>query len=136
MVPQSLSYLGRLRCRATHGPSKVEFLTDAPTDNQGRGESFSPTDLLVTSLISCQVTTMGIAAEKEGIGMDGTSVYAEKHMSQDPPRRVARIVVRIDFPSGLSSDQRSRLEHIARTCPVARSIHPDIVLDLLFAYPD
>lgn len=136
MVPQSLSYIGSLRCKATHGPSKVEFITDAPVDNHGRGESFSPTDLLVTSLISCQVTTMGIAAEKEGIGMDGTTVYAEKHMSQDPPRRVARIVVRIDFPAGLSSDQRSRLEHIARTCPVARSIHPDIALDLSFAYPD
>jgi putative redox protein len=136
MVPQSLTYLGRLRCKATHGPSEVEFITDAPTDNHGRGESFSPTDLLVTSLMSCQVTTMGIAAQKEGIGMDGTTVYAEKHMSQDPPRRVARILVRIDFPPGLSPDQRSRLEHIARTCPVARSIHPDITLDLSFVYPD
>lgn len=136
MVPQSLSYLGQLRCRAIHGPSKVEFVTDAPTDNHGRGESFSPTDLLVTSLISCQVTTMGITADNEGMEIDGTSVYAEKHMSQDPPRRVVGIVVRIDFPPGLTMDQRTRLEHIAQTCPVARSIHPDIKIDLSFHYPD
>ena len=70
------------------------------------------------------------------MGMEERTLLAESLTSQRPPRRVARIVVRIDFPSGLSSDQRSRLEHIARTCPVARSIHPDIVLDLLFAYPD
>jgi putative redox protein len=136
MVAQSFRYLGELRCEATHSPSKVTLITDAPTDNHGRGESFSPTDLLVTALATCKVTTMAIAVEQEGIRLAGTKVYAEKHMSTDPPRRIARIVMRIDFPAGIADGQRTRLENIARGCPVARSIHPDIKLDLTFTYPD
>jgi uncharacterized OsmC-like protein len=136
MVPQSLQYLGELRCRVTHEASGVQLVTDAPTDNHGKGESFSPTDLLVSALVSCQITTMGIAARAEGIPLDGTRVYAEKHMSADPPRRVARVVVRIEFPDGLNAQQRSRVEHIARTCPVALSVHPAIQIDLSFHYPD
>ena len=136
MVPQSTIYLGELRCRANHGPSGVELITDAPTDNQGRGESFSPTDLLITALVTCAVTTMGIAARRDGVVLDGTKVYAEKHMSVDPPRRVARIVVKMDFPAGIPKDYRKSLEYIAWTCPVARSIHPDITLDVAFSYPD
>ncbi len=82
------------------------------------------------------ITTMGIAVEHEGVQLDGTTVYAEKHMSADPPRRIARIVVRIDFARGIPVKERSRLEHIARTCPVFRSIHPDIQVDLILNYPD
>lgn len=136
MVPQSFSYIGQLRCKATHGPSKTELITDAPTDNHGRGESFSPTDLVVTALATCQITTIGIAVEKEGINLDGTKVYAEKHMSTDPPRRIMKIVVRLDFPAGISKSQRGRIERIAQTCPVAKSIHPDIQVDQAFNYPD
>ena len=136
MVAQSFRYLGELRCEAAHSPSSVTLITDAPTDNHGRGESFSPTDLLVTALATCKVTTMAIAVEPEGIFLAGTKVYAEKHMSTDPPRRIARIVLRIDFPAGIALDQRTRLESIARGCPVARSIHPEIKLDLTFTYPD
>ena len=99
MVPQSFLYLGELRCKATHGPSGVELVTDAPTDNQGRGESFSPTDLVVTALATCQATTMGIVASRDNVTLDGTKVFA-------------------------------------RTCPVARSLHPDVTLDLAFSYPD
>lgn len=136
MVPQSLLYLGELRCRATHGPSRVELITDAPTDNQGRGQSFSPTDLVVTALATCKVTTMGIVAQRDNIKLDGTKVYAEKHMSTEGPRRIERIVVKIDFPSGIPQDYRLKLEHTARTCPVVRSLHPDVALDVTFSFPD
>ena len=136
MVPQSLMYIGELRCRATHGPSKVELVTDAPTDNQGRGESFSPTDLVITAMASCQVTTMGIVAQRDNVALDGTKVYAEKHMSTEGPRRIVRIVIRIDFPAGISREYRAKLENTARTCPVARSLHPDILVDQTVLYPD
>lgn len=136
MVAQSTIYLGELRCNATHGPSGVELVTDAPTDNQGRGESFSPTDLLVTALVTCEITTMGIAARQDGVVLDGTKVYAEKHMSVDPPRRVAGIVVKMEFPAGIPRDYRGRLERIAWACPVARSLNPDVTLDVAFSYPD
>jgi putative redox protein len=136
MVPQSLVYLGELRCNAIHGPSSVELITDAPTDNQGRGQSFSPTDLVVTALAACKITTMGIVAQRDGIRLDGTKAYAEKHMSSDPPRRIARIVVHLAFPPGIPHEVRQKLETTARTCPVVRSIHPDIALDVTFTYPD
>lgn len=136
MVSQSMLYLGELRCRAVHGPSAVELVTDAPTDNQGRGESFSPTDLVITALAACKVTTMGIVAQRDNVRLDGTKVYAEKHMSTDTPRRIARIVIKIDFPPGIAPGYRQKLEHAARTCPVARSLHPDVVLDVTFSYAD
>lgn len=136
MVPQSFQYLGELRTRATHSPSKVELVTDAPTDNQGRGESFSPTDLVVTALATCMVTTMGIVTQRDDLKLDGTKIYAEKHMSPEPPRRIVRVVIRIDFPPGIPGNHRQKLETTARTCPVARSIHPDIAVDVSFMYPD
>jgi putative redox protein len=136
MVPQSTLYLGELRCKAIHGPSSVELVTDAPTDNQGRGESFSPTDLVVTALATCKVTTMDLVARRDNVRLDGTKVYAEKHMSTDPPRRIARIVIKIDFPPGIAPDYRPKLEHTARTCPVAKSLHPDVELDVTFSYAD
>src|SRR3990172_1224767 len=97
MVSQSMRYLGELRCKAIHGPSADELITDAPTDNLGRGESFSPTDLVVTALATCMITTMGIFAQRDTVHLDGAKVYAEKHMSSDPPRRIVRIVIKIDF---------------------------------------
>ena len=136
MVPQSFLYIGELRCKATHGPSGVELVTDAPTDNQGRGESFSPTDLVVTALATCQITTMGIVARRDNVTLDGTKVFAEKHMSTDAPRRIARIVVTMNFPPGIPKHYREKLEPIARTCPVALSLHPDVALDVAFSYPD
>jgi putative redox protein len=136
MVSFHIDYHGGLRCEATHDPSKVKIVTDAPVDNHGRGESFSPTDLVATGLGVCMLTTMGIAVQKENVRLDGSRTYIEKHMSTDPPRRIARIVARIDFAPGIPKDKRSHLEHIARTCPVARSLHPDITVDLKFSYPD
>ena len=136
MVTQTVSYSGTLRCSARHGPSGVTLVTDAPTDNRGRGESFSPTDLLVTALASCMVTTMGIRAQDDGVHLDGTTVVAEKHMSTDPPRRIVRIVVRITMPPGIALDYRPILERTAHTCPVAQSINPGIDVDLSFTYPN
>jgi putative redox protein len=124
MVAQSFRYLGELHCEAVHAPSGVRLITDAPTD------------LLVTALATCKVTTIAIAVEQEGVRLAGTKVYAEKHMSTDPPRRIAKIVVKIDFPAGIATSHRTRLENIARACPVAKSIHPDIKLDVTFTYPD
>jgi len=134
MVSQSITYLGTLRCSAVHGPSGVHFVTDAPTDNHGRGESFSPTDLVVTALATCMVTTMGIRAQADGVSLDGTSVVAEKHMSTDPPRRVARIVIQIRMPGDIEISYREILERTARTCPVAQSIHTAIDVALSFRY--
>lgn len=136
MVPQSFIYRAGLRCEATHSPSRTRLITDAPVDNHGRGESFSPTDLVVTALSTCMITTVAIAVEPDGIQLDGTTIYAEKHMSADPPRRIARIVVKIDIAKGVPSASRSRLEHLARTCPVMRSINPNIQVDLSLNYPD
>lgn len=136
MVPQSMIYLGELRCKVTHGPSNVELVTDAPTDNQGRGESFSPTDLVITAMASCQVTTMGMVAQRDSVILDGTKVYAEKHMSSEGPRRIIRILIKIDFAAGIPKDYRVKLENAARTCPVARSLHPDVLVDQTFSYPD
>ena len=134
MVPQTISYLGSLRCSAVHGPSGVEFITDAPKDNHGRGESFSPTDLVVTALATCMVTTMGIRAQRDGVNLDGTAVSVEKHMSSDPPRRIARIVLHLSMPPGLELRTRALLEETARTCPVALSISPGNDIELSFRY--
>jgi putative redox protein len=136
MVSQSFIYLGELRCKATHGPSSVELVTDAPKDNQGRGESFSPTDLVVTALATCMVTTIGIVARRDNVVLEGTKVYAEKHMSTDAPRRIVHIVVRIEFPAGIPHDYREKLDNTARTCPVARTLHPDVTIDASLSYPD
>ncbi len=136
MVPQQTLYIGELRCKSTHGPSKVELVTDAPTDNHGRGESFSPTDLVVTALSTCMITTAGIASQKDHVSLDGTKVYAEKHMTTQPPRRIARVVVRIEVTAGVPREYRPKFEHICQTCPVVLSINPEIQVDLKFQYPD
>ena len=102
-------------------------------DNRGRGESFSPTDLLATALASCMVTTMGIRAEDEGWPFAGTHARIEKHMAADP-RRVSKLVVELALPVALDAAARDALEHIAWTCPVKQSIHADIELDLRFDY--
>jgi putative redox protein len=136
MVSFHITYAGDLRCEVTHDPSKVTLVTDAPTDNQGRGESFSPTDLVCTGLGVCILTTMGIAHHKDPLPLNGARAYVETHMSTDAPRRIARIVVRIEFGRGIPVHRRASLERIASTCPVARSLHPDIIQEVSFIYPD
>jgi putative redox protein len=136
MVPLTITYRGSLRCEATHGPSGTTLLTDAPVDNHGRGESFSPTDLIATGLATCICTTMAIVAKREGIRLEEGGLRVEKHMTTAPPRRIARLVVAVAMPGGLSAEQRAKLERAAHTCPVSLSLHPDVAQDISFSYPD
>lgn len=127
------SYAGELKMKLRHGPSGSEVPTAAPADNFGDGSSFSPTDLLAASLGACMVTTMAIVARREGIPFDGASFALEKHMRSDP-RRVDALPVTLRMPASLTPEHRSRLEHVARTCPVERSLHPEVRREVTFVY--
>lgn len=127
-------YLGELRNEAVHVRSGQVILTDAPPDNQGRGEAFSPTDLLSTSLAVCMMTVMGIAARDKNILLQNLSARVVKHMHADP-RRVAKVEVHLEMDgAGLGERERAVLEHIARTCPVALSLRDDLEQDVRFSY--
>jgi putative redox protein len=126
MVKISIRYEGDLRCAAAHGPSGRSLLTDAPVDNHGRGESFSPTDLVATALGSCMATIMGIAAERHQLDLRGTDIEVTKVMSVDGPRRIARLQTTIKVPLPPDHPQRALLENAALTCPVHKSLHPEI----------
>ena len=130
MVEMKLIYEGGLHTTATHGPSGADVATDAPVDNQGKGESFSPTDLLGTALASCMLTTMAIVGDREGWKIDGARARVEKHMELEPKRRVGRLVIALTMPPGLPDAARARLDETARGCPVALSLHPDLVVEL------
>lgn len=138
MVEMHIAYQGGLRCRAVHGPSAAALETDAPVDNHGRGESFSPTDLLATALGSCMLTVMGIAADNHGWNLDGVELRVRKHMSQDRPRRVTRLSVDFTIPpavaAALPAEARQKLEHAAHTCPVRLSIHEAIEVPVTFGW--
>ncbi len=136
MVPISVIYSGTLRCNVTHDNSGVQIITDAPTDNHGRGESFSPTDLVATALGACMITTMGITAQNEHVSLDGTTIAIEKYMSTDAPRRIAKIAAHLTMCAGIPKEYRSRIEHIGNNCPVQKTLHPDVVLDIAYSYPD
>ncbi|HEV7348494.1 OsmC family protein [Telluribacter sp.] len=129
-------YLGELRTEATHVQSGTAIITDAPTDNQGRGEAFSPTDLVAASLGSCMITIMGIAARRDGIDLKGSDMEITKGMSADAPRRIVRIEVKLGMLTDreLTAEERARLERAAHTCPVALSLHPDITQAITFAW--
>ncbi len=134
MNTASITYLGDLRCQATHIRSGSSIATDAPVDNHGKGSAFSPTDLLSVSLATCMITTMGILAPGKGIEMPACEATLVKHMASDP-RRVARVEIVIRMAgAGLDQRQRSILENIAHTCPVARSLHPDLLQEVTFHY--
>ena len=126
-------YTDNLKMRLTHGPSGATLPTAAPVDNQGDGSSFSPTDLVAAALGACMVTTMAIVAKREGIPFEGASFVVEKHMRSDP-RRIDRLPVRVRMPRGLTPEQQRRLELIARTCPVQRSLRDEIEADVRFEY--
>ena len=134
MVPFRLAYLGDLRTQSTHGPSGTVQLTDAPVDNQGKGEAFSPTDNVASALASCMMTIIGIVARRDGLDLSSMHAEAEKHMTATPPRRIARLVVRLHLPAALAQDRREALQRAAHTCPVALSLHPDVVQDVTFSY--
>ncbi|TSJ43815.1 OsmC family protein [Mucilaginibacter corticis] len=127
------TYLGGLRTEATHLQSGTKIITDAPTDNKGKGEAFSPTDLLAESLAGCMLTTMGIAADTHGIDMDGTECEVTKIMAANP-RRVAEVVTNFKFPKEYTDQQKAILEKAALTCPVAVSLHPDVIKTVNFGW--
>lgn len=132
MVKIDLNYEGELRVKAKHGPSGSQLITDAPTDNQGKGESFSPTDLVATGLGSCMATIMGILARDQAIDLKGMQVHVEKVMSQDPPRRIAELHVEFQIPVRPNEEKIRLLEKAAHTCPVAQSISPQIQVKTRF----
>lgn len=130
MVDITLSYDGDLRTRASHGPSGTELITDAPVDNHGKGESFSPTDLLATALGSCMLTYVGLAANKHGWDVRGTTVTVRKEMIADPLRRVGRLTVDIYVPLELTDHDLAIIEQAVVTCPVKQSISERIQVPL------
>jgi putative redox protein len=128
------SYEGDLHCSAVHGPSGSTLSTDAPADNQGRAETFSPTDLVATALGTCLLTIMGIYARPRNIRIEGARAVVQKEMTTAPPRRIAKLIVRLSLPATLSDKARGGLEQAARLCPVAASLHPDVAVELVFEY--
>lgn len=130
MVEISLTYDGDLRTRAVHGPSGTGLITDAPVDNHGKGESFSPTDLLATALGSCMLTYVGLTANKHGWDVRGTSVTVRKEMVADPIRRVGRLTVQIHIPITLTDQELALVEQAVITCPVKESISDRIQVPL------
>ena len=134
MVRIETEYQGNLHCTSVHTPSKTELATDAPVDNQGRGESFSPTDLIATSLGTCMLTTMGIVARTLDVDITGATAIVEKEMTSTPPRKVNRLTVAIRVPRKTTPENQQRLENAAHTCPVKRSIHPDIETPIEFVW--
>jgi putative redox protein len=132
VVEIRISYEGELRTRCRHGPSGASLATDAPRDNEGRGEAFSPTDLLATALASCVLTTMGIVARRHGWPLQGALARVEKHMVVGPGRRVDRLAVDLALPARVPAEARAVLERAAHTCPVHRSLHEDVRVELRF----
>ncbi|CDN32839.1 putative stress-induced protein OsmC [Mucinivorans hirudinis] len=126
-------YLGELRTQAEHLQSGTKIITDAPTDNQGKGEAFSPTDLLATSLGSCMLTIMGIAARTHGFDIDGTRVTTTKVMGTNP-RRVVEVILEMQFPNNYEDKHKRIIEAAAKECPVANSLHPDLKQTVTFIY--
>ena len=133
MVEIQIVYEGELHTRAVHGPSGSALETDAPADNEGRGERFSPTDLLATALGTCMLTVMGILARRRGWKLDGARVRVEKHMATAPVRRIGRLVLEFDMPA-LPEEARGPLERAAHTCPVGKSLHPDVEVEARWSW--
>lgn len=127
-------YDGGLRCRATHLASGNGLVTDAPVDNQGRGESFSPTDLVATALGTCITTIMGIVAERRGLDLTAMTWSVEKRMIADPARRIASLLVDVTLPATLGDADRKALERAAHHCPVHASLDPRIDAPIRFTY--
>lgn len=124
------SYSGELRCEAVHGPSASELSTDAPTDNQGRGERFSPTDLVATALATCILTILDITARRRDWALSGASAEVEKTMTTSGSRRIALLEVWITLPEGLSDEQRAVLVRAGETCPVKLSLEGAVPMQL------
>lgn len=129
-----IGYAGALRCEAKHGPSGEVLLTDAPVDNHGKGESFSPTDLVATALGTCMLTVMGIYAERHAIDLRGASVVVIKEMTATPPRRIAKLSAEIRMPLPPDHPRRAALERTALTCPVHESLRTEVERPVSFVW--
>ena len=129
-----VKYKGELRTEAEHLRSGKTIITDAPIDNQGKGEAFSPTDLVATALASCMMTIMGIVAERDEIELEGTIAEVEKIMAKNP-RRIGEIKIKIKFSQKLNRDERDKLERAAKSCPVSGSLNHNLKETVEFIYP-
>lgn len=134
MSTATARYVGQLRTEATHVASGNIIQTDAPTDNHGRGEAFSPTDLVATALGACMMTVMGIVAERHHLDLTGSTFALTKHMTTEAPRRIAQLDVQFQLPAALAPADRALLERTAYTCPVALSLNPEIRQQVQFTY--
>ena len=130
-----VSYLGNLRTESVHTSSNEKIVTDAPTDNNGKGEAFSPTDLVASSLSSCILTVIGIVSKQIIYDLTNTTSSVKKIMG-DNPRRIVEIEVKIEFSQSTDSKKRAIIEKTALNCPVAKSLHPDIKQNISFIWPD
>ena len=133
MSTSKIIYKNNLRTEAQHIASGQKIITDAPLDNNGKGEAFSPTDLVATALASCMITIMAIAAEKNGINISDTSASVKKIMGTNP-RTISDIVVEITMSKDIALKDRKRLEKAALACPVHKSLHPDMNKEITFSY--
>jgi len=127
-------YIGNLKMELEHGPSGSRLVTAAPTDNMGDGSSFSPTDLVAAAIGACMITTMGIVATRHGIELGATHFRVEKHMTTEAPRRIAALPVAIHAPAAWTAEQRQLMERTAHTCPVHRSLIPEVDKPVVFVY--
>ena len=134
MVQINISYEGGLHCSATHQPSGTSLTTDAPVDNQGKGESFSPTDLVATALGTCIATTIDIHARRQLIDLTGMRLTVKKEMSSAAPRRIAKLETEIWFPFPLKNDPERLLEKVALSCPVHHSLSEAVQKPITFHY--
>jgi uncharacterized OsmC-like protein len=136
MATTHTTYIGELRTEMTHLQSGEKVITDAPVDNKGKGEAFSPTDLVASALGSCMLTIMGIAAREHGFTIDGTKAEITKTMASDP-RRISEVKIVLTFPDISYTDRQKKiLEKISKTCPVALSLHPDLKQDVQLIFKD
>jgi uncharacterized OsmC-like protein len=134
MATSKVTYKGDLRTSSVHLKSGKEIITDAPTDNHGKGEAFSPTDLMATSLANCMLTIIGIAANSHHFNIDGATAEVTKIMAENP-RRISEIIINLQFPSNnYTEKEKAIIENAAKTCPVHYSLHPDIIKNITFSY--
>lgn len=132
-MTSKIIYTGDLRCSAEHLQSGTMIESDAPTDNHGKGERFSPTDLCATSLAECALTTIAILGKDKNINIDGAYCNLQKIMKGDP-RRIGEIVCNFVFPDSYSDEEKEFIEETAHNCPVAKSLHPDLVKTMVFIH--
>lgn len=137
-VETEIVYTGNNHCQATHGPSNSTITTDLPVDNGGKGEAFSPTDLVAAALGTCIVTILGKLGARHGWDLTGTRIHVTKEMAAAPSRRIGLLKTTVTLPTGRawSADDRRRLENAADTCPVKKSLHPEVQVPIEFVYPE